>query len=52
MYKSTFEKKIFSYYLKTQDYLVTEMGRRLQRVDLNTGRDKVPVAVVEKQLLT
>jgi hypothetical protein len=46
--KSPCEQIMFSYYLKASDYAVTN-GKQLRRVQLNN--DKVPIAVVEKELL-
>lgn len=47
MYKSPSEIKIFSYYLKSPDYIVTDHGRKLQRVDQS---QVLPLAFIEKCL--
>ena len=47
MFKSLSEKRLFSYYLKHQDYSVLKMGKIIKRIDLT---DELPVAVVEKKL--
>lgn len=47
MYKSPSEKKMFSYYLKSLDYLVSDYGHKLQRIDHS---QELPLAVVEKEV--
>ena len=47
MFKSLSEKRLFSYFLRHQDYSVTKMGKILKRIDRT---DVLPFAVVEKKL--
>lgn len=47
MYKSPSEMNIFSYYLKSPDYLVIDHGRKLQRIDFS---QELPLTFVEKRL--
>lgn len=49
MFKTPGQKRIFSYYLRSPEYLVTDTGKRLQRISLE---DINPVIVVEKELVT
>jgi hypothetical protein len=47
MFKSPSEKRIFSYYLKSPDYTVLDLGKRLRRVSFEVD---LPLALVEKRL--
>ena len=47
MFKSTSEKRLFSYYLKSHDYQVLEFGKKIKRIGFN---QKIPVAVIEQKL--
>lgn len=47
MFKSLSEKKIFSYYLRSPDYNVTNLGKKLRRIGFD---DKLPLNVIEKKL--
>lgn len=47
LFKSLSEKSVFSYYLRSQDYLVLDCGKKLQRVHMN---DKLPLCMIEKEL--
>ena len=49
MRKSPCQKHIFSYYLKSGDYLVEGKGKILKRIDNVNGN--IPIAVVEKEML-
>jgi hypothetical protein len=49
MFKTPGQKRIFSYYLRSPEYLVTDNGKRLQRMSLE---DINPIIVVEKELIT
>ena len=47
MFKSLSEKRIFSYYLRSPDYHVHCLGKKLKRIGF---QDSLPLAVVEKRL--
>ena len=49
MFKSLSEKKIFSYYLRSPDYTVENLGKIIKRI---TFYDQLPLAVIEKKLGT
>lgn len=49
MRKSPCQKSIFSYYLKSGDYLIEGKGKVLRRID--NINDNIPIAVVEKEML-
>lgn len=47
MFKSPSEKKIFSYYLRSPEYFVSDHGRKVQRTDKS---QILPIQVLEKKL--